>query len=124
MNAFRVVLVVVGLFIAGTGLLEAVVGPALLPGDQQATASVDSNYRFFAVSWMALGVALLMAVNKIEESTNVIRGVSAVVFAGGIVRIISLVVDGEPHMMIYALLAVELVAPPLLVLWHNRITSR
>jgi hypothetical protein len=44
------------------------------------------------------------------------------VFAGGIARLVSLAQAGTPQPMIYALLAVELVAPPLLVLWHHRLT--
>ncbi|TWP47491.1 DUF4345 domain-containing protein [Lentzea tibetensis] len=121
MKAFKVVIIAAGLFIVATGLLEVVLGPAALPGNESATPSADSNYRFFAVSWLALGLVLLSAVPKVREAKLVVRGVSAVVFAGGIARLISLVAAGTPHPMIFGLLGVELVVPPLLVGWHNRL---
>lgn len=118
MRAFKVVITLVGLFIVATGVLEVALGPRALPGAETATPSADSNYRFFAVSWLALGVLLLA--KRTDEL--VIRFVSATVFVGGLARFVSLAQAGQPQPMIYALLAVELVAPPLLVLWHRRLT--
>lgn len=121
MRAFKVVIAITGLFIAITGLMEMVLGPAALPGDEHATPSADSNYRFFAASWLAVGVALLTTIKN--NSQVIIRAVAATVFAGGLARLISLATAGAPQAMIYGLLTIELVVPPLLVLWHHRLVK-
>lgn len=123
-RAFQVVLAVLGLFIAGTGLLEVVLGPSvLLPGSPEAGPTLDSNYRFFAVMWLAIGVALLSAVRRVREATTVVRFVSAAVFVGGLARLVSWLATGQPHAMMLVLLAVELTVPPFLVLWQRRLAA-
>ncbi len=115
---------VLGLFVAGTGLLEVVFGPAvLLPGSPEAVPTLDSNYRFFAVMWLAIGVAMLSVVPRVREATTVLRFVSAAVFVGGLARIVSWLDTGQPHGLMVVLLGVELILPPVLVLWQRRLAA-
>jgi hypothetical protein len=124
MKAFQVVLVLLGLFVAGTGLLEVVLGPSvLLPGSPRPEPTLDSNYRFFAAMWLAVGVALLSVVPRVREATTVLRFVSAAVFVGGLARIASWLAVGQPHALMLVLLAIELIVPPVLVLWQRRLAA-
>ncbi|MFE9749878.1 DUF4345 domain-containing protein [Saccharothrix saharensis] len=124
MKAFQVVLVVLGLFAAGTGLLEVVLGPSvLLPGSPRPEPTLDSNYRFFAVMWLAIGVALLSVAPRVREATTLLRFVSAAVFVGGLARIVSWWAVGQPHPLMLVLLGVELIVPPVLVVWQRRLTA-
>ncbi|WP_053722234.1 DUF4345 domain-containing protein [Saccharothrix sp. NRRL B-16348] len=124
MKAFQVVLVLLGLFVAGTGLLEVVLGPSvLLPGSPRPEPTLDSNYRFFAAMWLAIGVALLSVVPRVREATTVLRFVSAAVFVGGLARIASWLAVGQPHALMLVLLAIELIVPPVLVLWQRRLAA-
>lgn len=124
MKAFQAVLVVLGLFVAGTGLLEVVLGPTvLLPGGPRPEPTLDSNYRFFAAMWLAIGVALLSVVPRVREATTVLHFVSAAVFVGGLARVASWLAVGQPHAMMLVLLAIELIVPPVLVLWQRRLTA-
>jgi hypothetical protein len=124
MKAFQAVLVVLGLFVAGTGLLEVVLGPTvLLPGSPRPEPTLDSNYRFFSAMWLAIGMAMLSVVPRVREATAVLRFVSAAVFVGGLARIVSWLAVGQPHAMMLVLLAIELTVPPVLVLWQRRLAA-
>ena len=124
MKAFQAVLAVLGLFAAGTGLLEIVLGPSvLLPGSPTPGPTLDSNYRFFSAMWLAIGVALLSVVPRVREAGTVLRFVSAAVFVGGLARIASWLAVGQPHAMMLVLLGIELIVPPVLVVWQRRLTA-
>lgn len=122
MRVFQGVLVLVGLFMLVTGLLDVIVGPALLPGGPSAEPTLDSHYRFFATLWLFLGVAVLSVVRRVREATGVLRYVCAAVFVGGLARIVSLVSVGTPHVLMVAFIGIELVLPPLLVWWQWTLT--
>ncbi|WP_433273402.1 DUF4345 domain-containing protein [Actinosynnema sp. CS-041913] len=122
MKALRVVLVLLGLFVVGTGLMDVVVGPSALPGSPTASPTLDSHYRFFATMWLALGVVLLALVPRVETSTTALRGVCAAVFAGGLARIVSLIAVGPPHGLLVFFIGVELVLPPVLVWWQRTVS--
>ncbi|MFD1147074.1 DUF4345 domain-containing protein [Saccharothrix hoggarensis] len=119
-KAFQAVVVVLGVFMVGTGLAEVAIGPSLLPGTPAAAPTLDSNYRFFAAMWLAMGVAMLSVARRVRESTTVLRFVCAAVFVGGLARVVSWVAEGTPHPMMLVLLAIEFTVPPVLVLWQRR----
>jgi hypothetical protein len=122
-KVFQAVLVVLGLFVAGTGLMDVVFGPAVLPGAPEAAPTLDSNYRFFAVMWLAIGVALLSVVPRVREATTVLRFVCAAVFVGGFARIVSWSAAGQPHGLMVFFIGVELIVPPVLVVWQRRLAA-
>ncbi|RKT55873.1 DUF4345 domain-containing protein [Saccharothrix australiensis] len=124
MTALRVVLVLLGLFVVGTGLADVVVGPAVLPGSPSATPTLDSHYRFFATMWLALGVVLLWVAPRVDRATAALRGACAAVFAGGVARIVSLLAVGPPHGLLVFFIGVELVLPPALVWWQRAVSAR
>ena len=121
MKAFQVVVAVLGLFTAGTGLPEAVLGPsAPLPGSPTAEPTPDSDYRFFAVMRPAIGLMLLSVAPRVREATTVPRFVSAAVSADGMARVVPWPDTGRPRPMAPALPAVELTVPPVPVVRQRR----
>ncbi|MEV3988657.1 DUF4345 domain-containing protein [Streptomyces sp. NPDC049837] len=122
-RAFRSVLVLLALFVLVTGALEIVVGPSLLPGSPDVSTTVDSNYRFFAGIWCALGIVLTIAARDPESHAPALRAVFGAVFLGGVARAVSYLDAGAPHAMHTAFIGVELILPPLMLLWYSRVRA-
>ncbi|MCH0543301.1 DUF4345 domain-containing protein [Streptomyces sp. MUM 203J] len=120
-RAFRSVLVLLGLVIVGTALADITAGPSVLPGSPGATPTLDSNYRFFAGIWCALGVVLLAAARHAGRHVSGVRVVCGAVFLGGLARTVSYLAAGAPHPLFVAGIGVELLVPPLLLLWSARV---
>ena len=106
-----------------TGLMDIVAGAAVLPGNPPVTPELDSNYRFFATIWFGAGLVLAWIVPRVERATTPLRAVCGVVFLGGLARCLSIVLQGMPAPMFVAFTVLELVAPPILILWQNRIRT-
>ncbi|WP_189551184.1 DUF4345 domain-containing protein [Streptomyces lavendofoliae] len=120
-RVLRGVLVLLALFVLVTGLLEIVVGPSLLPGTPRVSTTVDSNYRFFAGIWCALGVVLLAVARRPAEHATAFRMAFGAVFLGGVARGVSYLDVGAPHPLHTAFIGVELLLPPLMLLWYARV---
>ncbi|MBG0566141.1 DUF4345 domain-containing protein [Actinoplanes aureus] len=123
-RALQVVLVVLAVIPIGTGLMDMLLGAGTLPSDQDLNPDLQSNYRFFATMWFGLGLAILWIVPRVETAVQPLRAVTALVFLGGLTRVLAMVVDGMPHPMFVAFTALELIAPPILVLWQNRVSAQ
>ncbi|WP_175407359.1 DUF4345 domain-containing protein [Streptomyces sp. TRM64462] len=122
-RTFQGVLILLGLVVLGTGALDIVSGTTALPGDPYAGPTLDSNYRFFAGVWCALGLVLFAAAPRPEDHALALRGVFAAVFAGGLARGVSYLAVGAPHALFTAFIGVELLLPPLLLLWYGRLSG-
>ncbi|QGV82141.1 DUF4345 domain-containing protein [Streptomyces ficellus] len=120
-HAFRCVLALLALFVLVTGVLEIAVGPSLLPGGPDVDTTVDSNYRFFAGIWCSLGIVLAVAARDPGGHATPLRAVFGAVFLGGIARGVSYLDVGAPHALHTAFIGVELLLPPLLLLWYGRL---
>ncbi|RJQ78442.1 DUF4345 domain-containing protein [Pseudonocardiaceae bacterium YIM PH 21723] len=122
MRALRIVLGIVGAVAMVIALAEVLLGPhVVMPGNPVVDPSVDSNYRFFAAFFGAAGLAILLNLRRLDPGP--LRWILGAFFAGGLARLFSLAETGEPVGLVYGLLALELVAPPLLLLWHHRVTG-
>lgn len=115
-----VVLAVLGAVAVASGLAGIVVGPAFVPGGASTTASVDSEYRFTNVFWLAAGVVLWWSLARLEERAGITRAVLTVAFLGGFARLISIGATGWPHPVFVGALVLELLVVPLVVWWHVR----
>ncbi|CAL9675664.1 hypothetical protein SUDANB105_07863 [Streptomyces sp. enrichment culture] len=120
-RSLQTVLVLLGLFVLGTGVLDVVAGPAALPGHPEVSTTVDSNYRFFAGVWSMLGLVLLGLARRVQTNGPGLRVVFAAVFLGGLARLVSFLTVGAPHPLHTAFIGVELLLPPLLLVWHSRV---
>jgi hypothetical protein len=105
-----------------SGLAGMLVGPKTLPGNKsQLDASADSEYRFANAFWFATAPVIWSAIPRVEQRTGLVRRLAAVVFAGGVARLISWRPTGRPHSAFIAAIALELVGFPAVMVWQSRV---
>jgi hypothetical protein len=118
------VLTLGGLAVVGIALTHIVLGPASIPGSIPVNATMDSEDRFYATIFLGYGLGLLWCMRAIDRRANFIRFLAAILFAGGVARVISMVLVGLPNALFQALTALEFLAP--LTVWFllRRISDR
>jgi hypothetical protein len=104
-----------------SGLAGMLVGPKTLPGNSQLDSSADSEYRFVNAFWFATAPIIWSAIPCIEQRTGLVRRLAAVVFAGGVARLISWRTTGRPHSAFIVAIALELVGFPAVMVWQSRV---
>jgi hypothetical protein len=110
----RTLQILLGLFGATAifiALLHIALGPASIPGSVPVNATMDSEDRFYAVLFMAFGIALIWCVKDVERKARVVYLLMATFLAGGVARLISIAVVGLPNDFFVAMTALELVLP-------------
>jgi Domain of unknown function (DUF4345) len=83
---------------------------------------LDSHFRFLSAMFLAIGAAFLTYIPRIEHKTVRFRLLAALVFCGGLGRLLSYGVMGPPSSGHIAGLGMELVVVPTLVLFHPKIS--
>lgn len=116
-----IVLALLGAVAVASGLAGVILGPAFVPGGTPTSASVDSEYRFTNVFWLAAGIALWWSLFRPRERKTIARIALALAFAGGLARLVSVAMTGWPHPVFIATLTLELVVVPLVIWWHVRV---
>jgi hypothetical protein len=116
-----VVIYLLGATAIVTGLLAIIGGPAAELGGKAAVASVDSQFRYANVFWLAAGIILCWTARKPLERALVTRTILVIAAVAGLARIISIVAVGLPHPFFLVTLGLELVVTPLIIVWHSRV---
>ena len=101
------------------GLADPIYASAGLPEN----ALLDSNLRFFGGVWLGLGLALYWLIPTIEKQTVLFRVLWGMIFLGGIVRLLSMILLGGPPAPFIAFAALEIVGAPLLIAWQARLST-
>ncbi len=83
--------------------------------------SLDSQNRFYGVSFAFYGVALYICAGDLERFRPILQAALLVFFLAGCARLVSWGLRGPPVPLVMALLATELVLPPALYLWLNNV---
>jgi hypothetical protein len=96
---------------------------ATLPSAALADASLDSQNRFYGVSFTLYGVLLFLCSTNIPKYATVLRCVIWVFFAAGAARLVSIATHGVPSIPVSALLVSELFIPPVLAWWLSRVVN-
>lgn len=104
-----------------TGAAGILIGPAFLTGEPSAAVSLDSHLRFLSGVFFAVGLAFYATIPAIERKGALFRLAAALVFTGGLARLISLLTVGSPTGPHLAGLAMELAVVPALVVWQSRV---
>jgi hypothetical protein len=115
-------LVLVGMLhlILGLGA-DAMLG-AKITSDVMSDPALDSQNRFYGVSFTIYGVLCYLCATDIPKYAPVLRCIFYVFFAAGLARLISIAVRGVPSLPVLVLLTLELLGPPALLwlLWKQR----
>lgn len=122
-RALIAVLAVLGAVAVGSALSGIILGPASAPGGSATSPSVDSEYRFVNVFWLAAGIAVWWSLLRVHERTTVLRTMLVLAFVGGFARAVSVVVTGWPHPVYIASMVLELAIVPLVLWWHIRVVD-
>lgn len=104
-----------------TGTLVVLLGGRAVPGGAEASPSVESVLRFYAVWWIAAGPALWRASGSVGTGDPRLRLLCIITTAGGVARLLAAAQTGMPHPLFQALTVVELVGGPLLAICDDRI---
>jgi hypothetical protein len=102
---------------------DALLG-ARLSDEVIADPALDSQNRFYGVSFTLYGVLLFLGSTNIPKYATVLRCILWVFFAGGVARLVSIARYGVPPPLIIALMVGELLPPPILVWWLSRVELR
>jgi hypothetical protein len=103
--------------VAGDGLIGA---PALPMVD----ATLDSQNRFYGVSFGICGALLLYCSTDIKRFAGILRTVFAGIFVAGCARFLAYFAHGLPSAEVQFLWATEMIIPPLLWLYLNHYLAR
>jgi hypothetical protein len=107
-----------------SGLAGMLVGPKTLPGDtSQLGATADSEYRFVNAFWFATAPVIWSAIPQVEQRTGLLRRLTAVIFVGGLARLVSWRTTGRPHAVFIAATVLELVGLPTVMAWQSRVAG-
>jgi len=96
---------------------------AKLPAEAISDAALDSQNRFYGVSFSIYGVLLLLCSTNIPKYATVLRCLLWVFFAAGVARFVSIALYGIPPPLVVALLVSELAIPPVLLWWLSRVAN-
>lgn len=111
----------VPLVTGGQSILE---GPGFLGRPPVIPTDLDSHFRYISGIFFAVGVAFATCVPGIETKGPRFRLLGALVVAGGLSRLVSLVEVGVPSTGHMFGLAMELGVVPLLLMWQAAFARR
>jgi hypothetical protein len=103
-----------GVIVMGIALLHILIGPSVIPGGVPVNATMDSEDRFYAALFLGFGAVMIWCARDLPAREGVARVLWLVLFLGGVSRLVSIAEAGPPGRFFLAMLALELVLPPLL----------
>lgn len=131
MNGLSLVLKILAPVFLLVGALHLILGPgadvllgANIPSSVIADPVLDSQNRFYGVSFSVYGVLFYLCATDLERYEKVLYCLLAVFFAGGVARLVSIALHGLPSFQVTFLLATELLAPPVLAGWYRASARR
>ena len=95
-----------------------------MTGAPMVDASLDSMVRYLSGLLLGIGLAFWEAIPQIEDRTSRVRLLTLIVFLGGLIRLIGILVVATPSPQMMFGLGMELVVTPLICLWQTRIARR
>lgn len=111
------VFVLVGAMHLVLGVNADVMLGAMLDAAAVSDPVLDSQNRFYGVSFTAFGFLLYLCGTNIQKYQVVFRILLGVFFAAGCARFVSIALVGVPSILVLGLLMTEIVLPPLCMIW-------
>ncbi|VWX59567.1 DUF4345 domain-containing protein [Sphingorhabdus sp. 109] len=124
MNILRIVTILVGLVPLFLGVTGILFGAAEHSGGDAVSTALDSQYRYLAGVYVAIGLMILWSAGDIRGRADLLRFAMLGWFVGGIARAVSWTTVGEPASWQVSGMIVELVVPVALLLWQHRVLKR
>jgi hypothetical protein len=99
---------------------DAMLGAKITP-EVMADPALDSQNRFYGVSFTIYGLLCYLCATDIAKYAAVLRCTLYVFFVAGLARLVSIALRGLPPLPVLFLLTLEMSAPPLLLwlLWKE-----
>jgi hypothetical protein len=118
----QIAIAVAGCVPVGAGLAGVLTGAAM--ADLQiAPLPLDLHYRYLSGLLLGIGLAFWTMIPGIERHGFPVRMLTAIVFIGGLGRLLGAVLHGFPAGPMTWALGMELVVTPLLCLWQHRVAE-
>ena len=109
----------------GAGLAGGILGASMIGGAGGAVdPSLDSHVRYLSGLLLAIGLAFWEAIPTIEQRTSRVRLLTAIVFLGGLMRLIGILMVATPGAPMLFGLGMELLVTPLICLWQTHVARR
>jgi hypothetical protein len=120
-RALQATVIGLGALATSTGAAALLRGTAIIRDAPPPHPNVESEHRYFAAWWTALGPVLWTLAPDIERHERAVRAIGAATFAGGLARLLAAQQAGPPDPLYRFLTAVELALPPVLVAWQRAV---
>jgi hypothetical protein len=117
----RRLLYVGGVVATSAGLHTLLGGGRSFPPWRQASAMVESELRFYSAFYVAYGLLVFRTARRADRDPPAVHALAAALFLAGLGRAGAWLTVGKPHPLQRALLAIELAAPPVIVLERARL---
>lgn len=124
LKVLAVITIAIGIFHEAFGLRAEVILGADLSEATIDNPVLDSQNRFYGVIFICYGVLVFLSATDLPKYVTVFRILAGFLFLGGIARLFSIAQVGMPSMPIILLMLVELIVPPILLWWHNRLSKQ
>lgn len=115
----QAVLAIVSLIPLSAGLAGVQLGPAFF--HVVALPSADSHMRYLSGLLLGIGVLVWTIIPHVEKRGEALGALTLIVAIGGLSRLYSLIMVGQPDTMMTCALFVELMLTPSLYLWQRRV---
>lgn len=117
--ALQIAIGVFGLVPVAAGLAGALAGLGML--GETASVSTDSHFRYLSGLLLAIGLLFWSTIPRIERKGRRVQLLTAIVFVGGLARLVGVIAMGTPSAPMLFGLTMELVVTPIVCLWQSRI---
>lgn len=124
-QGLQISLVILGLVPTITGILGmfGLDDPLYASLGLPRNALLDSNLRFYSGVWFVLGITVLLTVQSLEKYFELYKILWAMIFVGGIGRLLSIAVVGLPPIPFIGFTVLEILGPPIFLYWHRQIAK-
>lgn len=112
-----------GVACVAIGVFHFALGIHSVPGEGSAGATVDSRERYYGAIFAGYGVIWIWTARQRPIPASVVRWLAGIFFLGGVGRLLSMAVHGQPQWFQVVLTAVELVMPPMYFWLTNHATE-
>ncbi|GHD19570.1 DUF4345 domain-containing protein [Tianweitania populi] len=121
---FSILVAIFALIPVAAGLAGLLLGPRFLGVQAPWPADLGSHFRFLSGIFLAMGVVWWSCLADLQNTRGRFRLLALLTICGGLARLVSLFVDGQPSLGHLGGLVMELSVVPLLTLWHFRLFGR